>query len=93
MLSLTLLPIGACAIGLTRSLPVFTGVPFTLVITSPPLSPAFSAGLPGSTFMMTTPYGAPNSFSVMVLVPKSSWKLTPMEPRVTRPCEMIWLTR
>ena len=62
------------------------------VMTSPPLRPAFSAGLPASTPMITTPpLGAPSSLSVMELVPSSSWKLTPIEPRVTRPCEIIWL--
>ena len=82
----TLLPIGAWAIGFTRSFPVFIGWPLTLVITSPPFRPAFSAGLPGSTPMITTPLAAPSSFSVIALVPSSSWKLTPIEPRVTRPC-------
>jgi len=43
------------AIGLTRSLPVWTGFPFTLVMTSPDCKPAFSAGLPASTRCNTIP--------------------------------------
>ena len=42
-------------LGFTRSFPVFTGCPFTLVMTSPPFKPAFSAGLPGSTPSITKP--------------------------------------
>jgi len=74
-------PIGVEAIGLTRSLPVWTGLPLTLVMTSPDCRPAFSAGLPGSTRCNTIPYCAPSSFNTIGLLPWASVKLTPMDPR------------
>src|SRR5256885_1056222 len=57
--------------GFTKSFPFFTGVPFTLVMTSPPFNPAFSAGLPGSTAITLKELGAPYGVVIMAVEPGS----------------------
>ena len=73
-----------------QSFPVFTAVPSMAVMTSPPLNPAFSAGAAGLHALDYDAVRCPRDFNVIWLVPRSSWKLTPMDPRVTRPLLTIW---
>ena len=63
--------------------------PFTSRITSPALSPALSAGPPSSTWLMSAPRGR-ESLNESASAWFTSWIVTPMRPRCTRPLATSW---
>jgi len=71
-------------------LPLFTDVPFTVVMTSPPFSRPFPRA---ARFNAHDDHAVLRAefFQRNRVRSNSSWKLTPMEPRVTRPLEISWL--
>ena len=89
--SLTDVPGFTAEIMRVRSRMLATSLPSTLLITSPDLMPAASAGLSGVTWATRAPF----SLSSDMLLASSSvtgWICTPSRPRSTRPLALSWAT-
>src|SRR5271168_1942015 len=69
---------GVAKTGPTTSLPAETGFPLTQVITSPGFKPAASAGVPGSTWLIRTPWTTPRFLRA---AGSGAARRSPMEPR------------